>query len=388
MRKVSIIGVGQTRYGNLKNETLRDLIAEAGCKAIKEANIKREEIQAFYLGNYDGVSFIKQNHLAPYGAGAIGLKDIPCIHVEGACSSGALAIREGIIAIGAGLYDIVLVVGAEKMNSLSTEDVTEILAQAGDYETELLAGATFPSIFGMIARRHMYQYGTKREHLAAVAVKNHSNGAKNPDAHIQKKVTFETVMECDRMVADPLTIYDCSLISDGASAVVLCATELVSNFCKKTIEILSIGQASDSFSMHLKDDITTFDATVKAANQAYKIAGLKPSDIDVAEVHDCFTIAEIIAIEDLGFVKKGEGGEASFSGLTSLTGEIPVNPSGGLKSKGHPVGATGVGQIVEIVRQLRDEAGLRQIKGAEIGLAHNFGGSGATAIVTILRRAN
>ena len=387
MRKVSIIGVGQTKYGNLKDKTLRDLIAEAGCKAIEEANIKKNKIEAFYFGNYDAVSFIKQNHLAPYGAGAIGLKYIPCIHVEGACCSGALALREGMIAIAAGLYDIVLVTGAEKMNTRSTEDVTEVLAQAGDYETELLAGATFPSAFGMIARRHMYQYGTKREHLAAVAVKNHSNGAKNPDAHMQKEISFETVMGCDRMVADPLTIYDCSLISDGASAVVLCATELASSFSKKPVHILSIGQASDSFSIHLKNDITTFDATVKAANQAYKIAGLKPSEIDVAEVHDCFTIAEIIAIEDLGFVKKGEGGEASFSGLTSLCGDIPVNPSGGLKSKGHPVGATGVGQIVEIVRQIRNEAGLRQVKEAETGLAHNFGGSGATAVVTILGKS-
>jgi len=385
MRRVSIIGIGQTRYGNLKDKTLRELISEAGCKAIKDANLKKKEIQAFYLGNYAAASFVGQNHLAPYGAAAIGLKDIPCIHVEGACCSGALAVREGMIAIASGLYDIALVVGAEKMNSLDTEGVTEVLAQASDFDSEFLAGATFPSIFGMIARRHMYQYGTKKEHLAAVAVKNHFNGAKNPDAHIQKELSFEKVISCDTMVADPLTLYDCSLISDGASAVVICASEIASNFSHIPIDILSIGQASDSFSIHMKDDITTFNATVKAAEQAYKISGLTPSDIDVAEVHDCFTIAEIIAIEDLGFVKKGEGGEASFNGLTSLKGEIPVNTSGGLKSKGHPIGATGVGQIVEIVHQLRGEAGLRQVQGAEIGMAHNFGGSGATATVTILK---
>ena len=386
MRKVSIIGIGQTRYGDLKGKSLKSLIAEAGLKAIKNANLKKKDIQSFYLGNYAGHSFTGQNHLAPYGAGAIGLMNIPCTHVEGACCSGALAVREGTIAIASCLYDIVLVVGAEKMNSLDRENVTEILAQAGDYESELLAGATFPSLFGMIARRHMYQYGTKREHLAAIAFKNHSNGAKNPDAHLQKEVSFEKIMDCDIMVADPLTLYDCSLVSDGASAVVLCASELASNFSEKPVDILSIEQASDTFSIHLKEDITTFNATVRAAEQAYRVAGLSPSDIHIAEVHDCFTIAEIIAIEDLGFVKKGEGGPASFEGLTSLNGKIPVNTSGGLKSKGHPVGATGVGQLIEVVHQLRNEAAKRQIKDAEIGLAHNFGGSGATATVTILKK--
>jgi acetyl-CoA C-acetyltransferase len=238
----------------------------------------------------------------------------------------------------------------------------------------------------MMARRHMHQYGTRAEHLAAVTVKNHSNGLKNPDAHMHKHVTMEMVLEDRRVVADPLRLYDCSLITDGASAVVLCGKEQAGSFTKEPVDVLGWGQANDSFALYQKDDLTRFDSTVEAARMAFGMAGLEPADVDVLEVHDCFTIAEIMAIEDLGFVPKGQGGPATLDGVTSLDGKFAVNPSGGLKTKGHPVGATGVDQIVEIAVQLRGEAGERQVKKAEIGLAHNIGGSGATSVVHILGR--
>src|SRR3972149_6268038 len=261
------------------------------------------------------------------------------------------------------------------------------LAMAGDWEHEVKVGYTFPSAFAMMARRHMHQYGTTREHLAAVTVKNHKNALLNPDAQMQKPVTIEQILNDNRVVADPLRLYDCSLITDGASAVVLAEKGTARNLSKKLVDIIGFAQANDSFALYQKDDLTRFDATVEAANMAFQMAGIEREDIDVAEVHDCFTIAEIIAIEDLGFVPKGEGGPATLDGVTSLNGKFAVNTSGGLKAKGHPVGATGVGQIVEIVEQLRGEAGGRQGKYAEIGLTHNLGGSGATCVVHILARS-
>ncbi|HXG31423.1 MAG TPA: thiolase domain-containing protein, partial [Thermodesulfobacteriota bacterium] len=346
-----------------------------------------DEVDAFYLGNYGGSDFVNQNHLAPYVGSALGLRrGVPCIHIENACASGGSAVREGILAIASGMANRVLVVGVEKMNTVPTPKVTEFLAKAGDWEREVKVGYTFPSAFAMMARRHMYQYGTRREHLAAVAVKNHSNGLKNPDAHMQKAVTMDQVLGDKRIVADPLCLYDCSLITDGASAVVLAERDIAKEFSRKPVDIIGFGQANDSFALYEKNDITRFEATVEAARMAFKMAGIEPRDVDVVEVHDCFTIAEIMAIEDLGFVPKGEGGPATLDGVTSLSGKFAVNPSGGLKAKGHPVGATGVDQIVEISLQLRGEAGGRQVKDAKIGLTHNLGGSGATCVVHILTR--
>ncbi len=387
MKKVSVIGVGKTRYGVFKEKTLLDLAVEAGKKAMNDAGIIPDEVDAFYLGNYGGSDFVNQNHLAPYVGAALGLRrGVPCTHIENACASGGSAVREGILAIASGMANRVLVVGVEKMNTVPTPKVTEFLAKAGDWEREVKVGYTFPSAFAMMARRHMYQYGTRREHLAAVAVKNHSNGLKNPDAHMQKAVTMDQVLGDKRIVADPLCLYDCSLITDGASAVVLAERDIAKEFSRKPVDIIGFGQANDSFALYEKNDITRFEATVEAARMAFKMAGIEPRDVDVVEVHDCFTIAEIMAIEDLGFVPKGEGGPATLDGVTSLNGKFAVNPSGGLKAKGHPVGATGVDQIVEISLQLRGEAGGRQVKDAKIGLTHNLGGSGATCVVHILTR--
>jgi len=387
MKRVSVIGIGNTRYGVIKDRSFLDLAVEAGKKAMADAGITPDGVEAFYLGNYAGSDFINQNHLAPYVGAALGLRrDIPCTHIENACASGGSAFREGIIAIGSGTAGKVLVIGVEKMNTVPTPKVTEFLAKAGDWEHEVKVGYTFPSAFAMMARRHMHQYGTTREHLAAVTVKNHKNALLNPDAQMQKPVTIEQILNDNRVVADPLRLYDCSLITDGASAVVLAEKGTARNLSKKPVDIIGFAQANDSFALYQKDDLTRFDATVEAANMAFQMAGIEREDIDVAEVHDCFTIAEIIAIEDLGFIPKGEGGPATLDGVTSLNGKFAVNSSGGLKAKGHPVGATGVGQIVEIVEQLRGEAGGRQVKDAEIGLTHNLGGSGATCVVHILAR--
>ncbi|KRT66400.1 MAG: acetyl-CoA acetyltransferase, acetyl-CoA C-acetyltransferase [Candidatus Dadabacteria bacterium CSP1-2] len=387
MKRVSVIGIGNTRYGVIKDRSFLDLAVEAGKKAMADAGITTDEVEAFYLGNYAGSDFINQNHLAPYVGAALRLRrDIPCTHIENACASGGSAVREGILAIGSGTAGKVLVIGIEKMNTVPTPKVTEFLAKAGDWEHEVKVGYTFPSAFAMMARRHMHQYGTTREHLAAVTVKNHTNALKNPDAQMQKLVSMEQILNDNRVVADPLRLYDCSLITDGASAVILADKGTARNLSRKPVDIIGFAQANDSFALYQKDDLTRFDATVEAANMAFQMAGVKREDVDVAEVHDCFTIAEIIAIEDLGFVPKGEGGPATLDGLTSLNGKFAVNPSGGLKAKGHPVGATGVGQIVEIVEQLRGEAGDRQVKDAEIGLTHNLGGSGATCVVHILAR--
>jgi acetyl-CoA C-acetyltransferase len=276
-----------------------------------------------------------------------------------------------------------MTLGVEKMTSQTTARTAEILASAGDCSTEGRAGATFPALFAMIARRHMVEFGTTREHMAAVAVKNHANGAKNPLAHMRKVVTMEQVLK-GRPVSDPLTVYDCSLISDGASAVLICPLEQASEFTDKPVLVRGIAQASDYVALDQKEDITTFRSTRIAAEKAYKMAGVKATDIEFAEVHDCFTIAEIIATEDLGFVERGEGGPFAAEGCTALDGRIPVNASGGLKSKGHPVGATGTGQICDLVLQIRGEAGELQVKRNKLGLAQNLGGSGATSVVTIL----
>jgi acetyl-CoA C-acetyltransferase len=356
---------------------------EAGEKCLADAHVSPSQVEAYYLGNFAGPSFVGQNHLAPYIAGAMGIIGVPCTRFEAACASSGSAFYHAVSSVAAGLNDLVLVAGVEKMTSQTTPKVTEILAGAGDTCGEVRAGATFPALFAMIARRHMYQYGTTREQMAAVAVKNHENGAKNPLAHMRKVITMEQALN-GKLISEPLTVYDCSLISDGAAAVMIAPLERASEFTGKPVKVLGISQTSDYVALDQKDDITTLRAVVSAARQAYKMAGVTARDIEFAEVHDCFTIAEILATEDLGFVKKGEGGPYALAGHTRLTGERPINTSGGLKSKGHPVGATGAGQICDLVMQLRGEAGERQLARHSLGLAQNLGGSGATAVVTIL----
>ena len=387
MRDVAIIGVGCTEFGELWDKSFRELFVEAGVSAIEDANVQGGKIDALYVGNMSGGRFIEQEHLGALIADYSGLASlhIPSTRVEAACASGGLALRQGIIAVASGYHDIVIAGGAEKMTDVGVETTTDALAAAADREWEGIMGATFPGLYAMIARLHMHKYGTTQEQLASVAVKNHHNGSMNPKAQFHNEITIDTVIN-SVMVADPLRVFDCSPISDGASAVVIAPAEIAKKYTDTPIYVKASAQASGTISLHDRPDITTIDATVAAANWAYKMAKLAPKDINFAEVHDCFTIAEICAIEDLGFVKKGEGGKATESGLTAIGGKIPVNPSGGLKACGHPVGATGVKQAVEMVLQLRGEAGKRQIDGANIGLTHNVGGSGGTAVVHIFGR--
>ena len=380
------MGAGKTRFGAFADRDLRSLAVEAGQKALDNAGAVPGQIEAFFLGNFAGPAFVGQNHLAPYVSTALDIQGVPATRFEAACASSGSAFFHAWAQVASGVYDVVMVLGVEKMTSQPGPRVTEILASAGDCGGEMKAGSTFASLFAMIARRHMYQYGTKREHLSAVAVKNHANGALNPDAHMRKTITLEQAL-AGKPIAEPLNLYDCSLVSDGAAAVILAPLERARDFAAKPVRVLAVAQASDYVALDQKADITTFPAVTRAGQKAYTMAGLGPKDIQLAELHDCFTIAEIVAMEDLGFVAKGDGGPYAFAGCTSLRGELPVNTSGGLKAKGHPVGATGVAQLCDLTQQIRGEAGERQVARRSVGLAENLGGSGATCVVTILGEA-
>ncbi len=386
MRPVAIVGAGKTPFGVLAEEDVLSLSLQACRKAMANAQVEAPSLEALYLGNFAAPGFTGQNHLAPFVSSSLGAPGIPATRFEAACASSGSAFFHAWSAVAAGVYDLVLVCGVEKMTSQTTPKVTEILAGAGDLGGEVKAGATFPALFAMIARRHMHVYGTTREHLAHVAVKNHAHGALNPEAHLRKRIRVERGL-AGRPVCVPLTRYDCSLVSDGAAAVVLAPLEHAARYGARPVRVRGIAQTSDYLALDRKEDITTFPAVAAAGRKAFAMAGVEPGAIDTAELHDCFTIAEIIALEDLGFCGRGAGGPFSASGATALGGEVPVNTSGGLKSKGHPVGATGVAQLCELVTQLRGEGGERQVKDATLGLAENLGGSGATCVVTILERA-
>ncbi len=382
--KVAVIGIGSTNFGEHWDQNLRQLAIEAGTKALLDAKVRGRDLDAIYLGNMSAGKFVGQEHVGAMISGELGLS-IPATRCEGACASGGLALRQGLFSILSGQHDIVLVGGAEKMTDLTINSVTSSLMGAADQEWESYYGVTFPSLYAMIARRHMHEFGTTREQIAKVAVKNHHNGILNPVSQFKKEITVEQVINSP-MVADPLTLFDCSPITDGAAALILCKAELAKKYVDDPIYIVGSGQASDTLALHDRKSLTTMNATVKAAQEAYKQTGLTSKDIDFAEVHDCFTIAEIVATEDLGFCKKGEGGKLLDEKATEIGGRIPVNTSGGLKSVGHPVGATGIKQAIEMVLQLRGKAGKRQVKDAKVGLTHNVGGSGATAVVHIFSR--
>ncbi len=387
MRPVAVVGIGKTPFGAFPDRDLRSLAVEAGEKCFRDSGVWPSQVESFYLGNFAGPSFTGQNHLAPYVATALGMRFIPATRVENACASSGSAFHLAWREVASGLSDIAMVVGVEKMTSQATPRVTEILAAAGDCATEIRAGSTFPSLFGMIARRHMHRYGTTREHLAAVAVKNHENGALNPDAQMRKAITLAQAM-AGKPIADPLNLYDCSLISDGAAAVMLAPLDRAKEWTDAPIRVLASAQASDYLALDQKEDITTFPSLRMAAQCAYGMAGLSALQIDFAELHDCFTIAEIVAMEDLGFCERGQGGFVSAAGETRRSGSMPLNASGGLKSKGHPVGATGAAQICDVVQQLRGAAAERQLARHSIGLAQNLGGSGGTCVVSILERVH
>ena len=383
----SIVSAGLSKFGKLEGLYAREIFAEAAKEAFDNCPKldPKKDIEALFVGHM-GESFEHQGHTGPTLADWAGLGHVGATRTEAACASSGVALRAAICAVRSGLSDVVMVGGAEKMTHRTTAEVTEYLAMASDYPFEQWNGITFPGLYALMATAHMHEYGTTERQLAAVAVKNHFHGSMNPKAQMQKEITLENVLS-SRVVAWPLKLYDCSLISDGASCLILTKPELANRFTDTPIQIIGSGQASDTIGLYERGSLTSLEAAKIAAKKAYEMANIKPEDIDVAEVHDCFTIAEILAYEDLGFCKAGDGGRLAEIGETRLGGRIPVNTSGGLKAKGHPVGATGTGQAYEIYLQLAGRAGGRQVKDAETALTHNVGGSGATATVHVYRRA-
>lgn len=381
MREVAIVGTGMTRFGELWESSLRDMFAEAALEALKDAGADR--LDGIYVGNMSAGGFVKQEHIGPLLAGEIGMAGVPATRVESACASGGAALRAAFFEVASGASDLVLAAGVEKMTDGA--DTTDVLAMAADQETEAYHGITFPGLYAMIARAHMEAFGTTEEQLAAVAVKNHHHGSMNPKAQFGREVTIEQVLSAS-LVAEPLRLLHCSPVSDGAAAVVLCPLDQASKYTKQPVKILGSGMASAPMALHDRKEIPFLESVQKSAERAYAMAGVGPGEIQFAEVHDCFSIAEICCIEALGFVEKGKGGKAAQDGFTALGGRIPINTSGGLKSKGHPVGATGVAQAIELCEQLRGVAGKRQVADARIGLCQNMGGSGASSVVHVLER--
>ena len=381
MRDVAVIGVGMQKWGELWDKSTREIFVESALLAMDDAGVSR--LDAMYIGSMSPGLFTAQEHLGAVLADYLGQRNIPATRVESACASGGLAFRMAFMDVASGMHDIVLAGGVEKMTDISGGEATHALATAADMQWEGTSGITFPGLYAMMAVAHMDKYGTTREQMAAVAVKNHQNGSMNPRAQFPMKITVDGVINSTK-VADPLNILDCSPITDGAAAAILVPADMVGKFKRPGVKVIGTGHATDTIALHDREDLTTLSAVNAAAEQAYRMAGKEPKGIDFAEVHDCFTIAEIIASESLGFFERGKGGPAVEAGETSIGGRIPLNPSGGLKSKGHPVGATGVAQVVEITEQLRGEAGGRQVKNARVGLAQNMGGSGGSATVHIL----
>ena len=381
MRDVAIIGVGMTKWGELWEKSLRTIFTETALLAIEDAGV--DKIDSMVVGCMSSGLFVGQEHLASLLADELGRTPVPAARVESACSSGGLALRQGFIEVASGMSDIVLVGGVEKMTDVTGCEATYALGTAADQEYEGYHGLTFPGLYAMMAVAHMHRYGTTREQLAMVAVKNHDNGSRNPLAQFPFKITVDGVLN-SVLVADPLRILDCSPITDGAAAVVLCPADMARKTKKPVVRITGCGQATDTIALSSRKDLTWLESTHVAAAKALAMAGRKIEEVDLFEVHDCFTIAEIMVTEALGLVERGRGGKAVEEGLTARDGRFPVNPSGGLKAKGHPVGATGVAQAVEVVKQLRGEAGDRQIKGARRGLTQNMGGTGGSSVVHVL----
>ncbi len=379
--RIAIAGIGHTSFGK-STATISELLFEASTQAITDAHTTIDAVDAVYISNFSS-RFSNQCHL-PSVFASLWKTNKEIIRVESACASGAAAIKEAVIAIESGLYKTVLVVGVEKMTATPTEIATEILATAGSQE-EMKHGATFPSLYALIAQRYLHTFGAKEEHLAMVAVKNHKNALLNPHAHFHKEITLQDALQSP-LIAAPLRLFDCSPLSDGAAALLLCAEDIAHQFTATPVFLIGIGHDVDAIELYKRKDLTTMPAVVRAAKKAFIMAERTPKDIDLAELHDCFTIAEILQMEDLGFCEKGQAKIALENGITERGGSLPINVSGGLKAKGHPIGATGISQAVEIVQQLQERAGQRQIKNARLGLCCNIGGTGSSAFVIIFSR--
>jgi acetyl-CoA C-acetyltransferase len=384
MKKVAIIGIGHGKFGVRSDASLRELTFEAVKACLDDAGVSLREVESMVTG-IAGDEFSIALQPSAQVHDYIGFCPKPNFRVEGACATGSMALRTGWMNVASGLADLVLVVGVEKMTEIPTSVATDIMGRGGDSTWEYPFGTTFPGYYAMIANAHMAEFGTTEEQLAMVAVKNHYYGSLNPYAHMQKPITLDKALT-SFAVAHPLKLFDCSLITDGAAAVLLASEEKAKALSKKPVWIAGLGLATDTMRMGDRKSLTSILSTREAVRIAYQMAGVGPSNIHVATVHDCFTIAEIVAYEDLGFCEKGEGGKLVQEKETYVGGKIPVNVDGGLKSKGHPLGATGVSMAIEITKQLRGEAGQRQVKNAEIGLTHNVGGTGQVVAVHIFRR--
>lgn len=383
--KISVLGVATTEFGELWNKSPRELAREAMSQALKDAQKTAQQIDALFVGNMLADVLGNQANIGTFFGEELGV-NIPAFHLEAACASGGLALNTAINSVLAGQYKTVMVLGVEKMTDCQQDEIISGLMAAGSDE-ERLSGATFPGIYALMAREYMEKYNISEEQLAAVAVKNHYHGSFNPNAQFKKLITIDDVMKSSK-IADPLKLLDCSPVSDGASVVIISADPSASSGQKgsERVSIVASEVASDTLALSDRQSLTTLDAVVRAAKKAYAKAGITAKDIDVAEIHDCFSIAEVIGVEDLGFAKRGQGALDIAAGkMTLFKGEIVTNPSGGLKACGHPVGATGIKQIVEITEQLRGNAGRRQVANAKIGLTHNVGGSGTLAVIHILK---
>jgi len=382
VENVCVIGAGSTKYGKL-DDSISDIAIEASVAAIESAGIVPKEIKAGYISNVFGVAD-KQVHLGPVIMSNLGIPERPSLSIESACGSGSVSFREAFANVAAGFYDAVLVTGVEKVTHTGTEWTTTYFSYCSDFFYEGASGASFPGLFASMARAYLTEFKATEEDLAKVAVKNHENGLLNPKAHLRKKITVEDVMN-SAVVASPLKLYDCCPFSDGASSVILCNEKFAKEHTKDYINVIGSGRGGSPAALQGREYLTTIPSTKIAAEAAYKMAGITSKDVDFAEVHDCFTIAEIVDTEDLGFFEKGKGVEGVRENQTSRKGDIPINPSGGLKSKGHPIGATGVGQVVEVFDQLTGKAGARTINDAKIGLTQNFGATGASCAVHIFQ---
>ncbi|WOV93728.1 MAG: thiolase domain-containing protein [Candidatus Nitrosoabyssus spongiisocia] len=382
MESVCVLGAGSTKYGKL-DDSISDITVQASVDAIKSAGIIPNEIEAGYISNVFGIAD-KQVHLGPVIMSNLGIPEKPSLSIESACGSGSVSFREAFANVAAGFYDAVLVTGTEKVTHTGTEWTTTYFSYCSDFFYEGQSGVSFPGLFASMARAYMTEFNATEEDFARVAVKNHENGLLNPKAHLQKKITIDDVLNSP-VVASPLKLYDCCPFSDGASSVILCSEKFAKEHGGDYIKVIGSGRGGSSAALQGRDHITTIPSTKIAAKAAYKMANITPKDVDFAEVHDCFTIAEVVDTEDLGFFEKGKGIEAVRNNETCRDGKIVINPSGGLKSKGHPIGATGVGQVVEVYDQLTGNAGQRTVNDAKIGLTQNFGATGASCAVHIFQ---
>lgn len=389
MREVAVLGVGQTKFGELWDRSFREIGIEAGLQALVDAKLSSADLDGLFLGTMASGSLIGQEHIAPLILDYAGLggRHLPSVRVEGGGASGALAMHEGYLAVASGAYDYVVVGGAEKLTDVPDTDAMQVVSATADHEWEAVFGATLPALWALIARRHMHLYGTTREQLAQVAVHDHLMGSKNPNAHFRNKLSLDQVLGAGP-VAEPLGVLDCAPFSDGAAAVVLGPLETARRHTDTPIRVAASQVACDTMALQHRAEVTTLDATVTAARKSFERARRAPKDVRVAEVHDAYTIAALVSLEDLGFVEKGRAGPEFESGRFGPGGALTVNPSGGLKAQGRPFGAVGVAQVVEVVRQLRGEAKDRQVAGATLGLTHDVGGTGATSVVHLLERAN